>query len=152
MILEEQFPVPRYTAASKIDNSVISLLWQLWCHCNPNHNNFSSLSDTTVVAIFPTLCLWRFSLCSNLEGIDPEKLYRATLRTEFTCPKAKSTSPGLSDTTFFARWLELLSFTLFKLPKRILFFTCPTGKWCFCKIQITEELWNQFCLTKSFWG
>ena len=116
----------RSTAASKIDNSVISLLSQLWCHCNPNHNKFSSLSDTTVVAIFPNLCLWRLSLCSNLGGIDPEKLYPATLRTEFTCPRAKSTSPGLSDTTFFARWLEFLlaapqatltlSFTLSKLP------------------------------------
>ena len=109
MILEEQFPVPRYTAASKIGNSVISLLWQLWCRCNPNHNKFSSLSDTTVVAIFPNLCLWRLSLCSNLGGTDPEKLYRATLRKEFTRPIAKSTSPGLSDTTFFAHWLELLS-------------------------------------------
>ena len=39
-ILEEQFPVPRYTAASKLDNSVISLLWQLRCRCNPDHNNF----------------------------------------------------------------------------------------------------------------
>ena len=78
-ILEEQFPVPRYTAASKIGNSVISLLWQLRCHCNPDHNKFSSLSNTTVVAIFPNLCLWRRSLCSNLGGIDPEKLYRATL-------------------------------------------------------------------------
>ena len=28
-ILEEQFPVPRNTAASEIGNSVISLLWQL---------------------------------------------------------------------------------------------------------------------------
>ena len=101
--------MPRYTAASKIGNSVISLLWQLWCRCNPNHNKFSSLSDTTVVAIFPNLCLWRLSLWSNLGGIDPEKLYRATLRKEFTRPIAKSTSPGLSDTTFFARWLELLS-------------------------------------------
>ena len=27
------------------------------------------------------------------------------LRTEFTSPIAKSSSPGLSDTTFFARWL-----------------------------------------------
>ena len=27
------------------------------------------------------------------------------LKTEFTSPIAKSTSPGLSDTTFFARWL-----------------------------------------------
>ena len=32
-----------------------------------------------MVAIFPKLCLWRRSLCSNLGGIDPEKLYRATL-------------------------------------------------------------------------
>ena len=40
MIFEEQFPVPRYTAASKIGNSVISLLWQLRCHCNPDHNKF----------------------------------------------------------------------------------------------------------------
>ena len=65
-------------------------------------------------------------MATNLGGIDPEKLYRATLRTEFTCLIAKSTSPGLSDTTFFARWLELLSaapqatltisFMLSKLP------------------------------------
>ena len=77
-ILEEQFPVPRNTAASKIGNSVISLLWQLRCH-----NNFSPLSDTTVVAVFPNLCLWRRSLCSNLGDIDPEKLYRVTLMTGF---------------------------------------------------------------------
>ena len=32
-----------------------------------------------MVAIFPKLCLWRRSLCSNLGGIDLEKLYRATL-------------------------------------------------------------------------
>ena len=79
MIFEEQFLVPRYTAASKIGNSVISLLWQLRCRCNPDHNKFPSSSNTTVVAIFPKLCLWRRSLCSNLGGIDPEKLYRATL-------------------------------------------------------------------------
>ena len=29
------------------------------------------------------------------------------LKTEFTSPVAKSTSPGLSDSTFFARWLYL---------------------------------------------
>ena len=39
-ILEEQFPVPRYTAKSKIGNSVISLLWQLWCRCNLIITNF----------------------------------------------------------------------------------------------------------------
>ena len=32
-----------------------------------------------MVAIFPNLSLWRRSLCSNLAGINPEKLYRATL-------------------------------------------------------------------------
>ena len=35
-----------------------------------------------MVAIFPKLCFWRRSLCSNLGGIDPEKLYRATLSLE----------------------------------------------------------------------
>ena len=79
MIFEEQFPVLRYTAAIKIGNSVISLLWQLRCSCNPDHNKFSSSRNTTVVAIFPKHCLWRRSLCSNLGGIHPEKLYRATL-------------------------------------------------------------------------
>ena len=81
-ILEEQFPVPRYTTASKIGNSVIPLLRQLWCSCNPDHNKVSSLSNTTVVTTFPNPCLWRRSLCSNLGGIDPEKLYRATLNWE----------------------------------------------------------------------
>ena len=80
MIFEERFPVPRYTDARKIGNSVISLLWQLRCRCNPDHNKFSSSPNTTVVAIFPKLCFWRRSLCSNLGGIDPEKLYQATLR------------------------------------------------------------------------
>ena len=80
-ILEEQFPVPRYTAASKIGNSVISLLWQLRCHCNPDQTKFSSLSNTTVVAIFRNLCSWRRILCSNFRGIDPEKLYGAILNT-----------------------------------------------------------------------
>ena len=51
-ILEEQFSVPRYAATSKRGNSVISLLWQLWCRCNIDHNKFSSLSNTTVVAVF----------------------------------------------------------------------------------------------------
>ena len=61
--------MPRNAAASKIGNSVISLLWQLRFHWNPDHNRFSSLSDTTVVAICQNLCFWRRSLCSNLEGI-----------------------------------------------------------------------------------
>ena len=77
--MEEQFPVPRNHAASKIGNGVISLLWQLRWHCNPDHNKISSSSNTTVVSLFPNLCLWRLSWRSNVGGIDPEKLYRATL-------------------------------------------------------------------------
>ena len=78
-ILEEQFPVPRYTAANKIGNSVISLLWQLRCRYNLDHNKLSSLFNTTVVAILTNLCFGRRSVCSNLGGIDPERLRRATL-------------------------------------------------------------------------
>ena len=48
-----------------IGNGVISLLWELRCHCNPDHDKFTSLSNTTVVAIFSNVCLWRRSLCSN---------------------------------------------------------------------------------------
>ena len=37
--------MPRNIAASKIGNGVISLLWQLRCHCIPDHDKFSSLSN-----------------------------------------------------------------------------------------------------------
>ena len=49
------------------------------CHCNPDHNNFSTLPNIIVVVIFPKLCFWPRSLCSNLVGMKPEKLYRAKL-------------------------------------------------------------------------
>ena len=55
---------------------------------------FSSLINTIVLAIFPNLCLWRRSLCSNLGDIDPEKLYRATLR-------------NLSFNAFSLKWLQI---------------------------------------------
>ena len=55
-ILEEQFPVQRNTAANNLGNSVMSLLWQLRCHRNPDLSKFSSLSNTGVVVISPNLC------------------------------------------------------------------------------------------------
>ena len=55
-ILEEEFPVPRNTAARKISNGVISLLWQLRCNSNADHNKFLSLSNTAVVVFFQNLC------------------------------------------------------------------------------------------------
>ena len=74
-----RFPNAENYCWSKTGNGVISLLWQLRCHCNANHNKSSSLSNAIAVAIFPSLCLRRRRLCSNLGGIDPEKLYRTTL-------------------------------------------------------------------------
>ena len=56
-IVKEQFPVPRNKAASKIGNGVISLLWQLRCRCNLDHNKFSSLSNTVVVEISKSLLM-----------------------------------------------------------------------------------------------
>ena len=44
---------------SKIGNGVITLLWQPWSWQIFRLN-------TTVVTIFPNVCLWRRSLCSNL--------------------------------------------------------------------------------------
>ena len=38
--------------AQIISNGVITLLWQLRCHCNPDLNNFLPLSNTAVVVIF----------------------------------------------------------------------------------------------------
>ena len=76
--------MPINTATSEIGNGVISLPWQLRCHCNPDHNKFSSLSNTTVVLIFPNLCLWRRSVRSNVGGIHSKKLYRATLSQNVT--------------------------------------------------------------------
>ena len=79
-ILEEEFPVPRNTAASKIGDGVILLPWQLRCHCHPDHNNFSSLSNTIVVVIFPEIFVYGDVVYAQIWGeIDPEKLYRATL-------------------------------------------------------------------------
>ena len=75
---QERFHTVRNNAASIIGNGVISLLWQLSCHCDHDHDKFSSLSNTTLVAIFPNVCLWQLGLCSNLAGVDREKLYRGT--------------------------------------------------------------------------
>ena len=52
----ERFPVPRNTAAGEIADCIISLLRQLRCHCNHDHNKFSSLSNTAVVVIFSSPC------------------------------------------------------------------------------------------------
>ena len=62
-------------------NGVISLLW-LRCHCNTDHDKFSS-----VVAIFLNVCLWRSNLHSNLvltlkNCIEPPS-YASNVRTAY---------------------------------------------------------------------
>ena len=56
-----------------------------------------------MVAIFPKLCFWRRSLCSNLGGIDPEKLSRATLSLLELVIKTPSIYVKLPETP---RWLD----------------------------------------------
>ena len=104
-ILKENFRVPRNTAPSKIGNSVISLLWQLRCHCNPDHNKISIFIWYNFGGDFSQSLLWRRSLCSNLGGIDPEKLYRATL-TRSSRGSTKSFS-SVNVESVGERWLKM---------------------------------------------
>ena len=74
-----------------------------------------------MVAIFPKLCLWRRSLCSNLVGIGPEKLYRATLILFYIlrlCPRRWDKGAGWSTIPlrlrFFNPKLILLFYTKVK--------------------------------------
>ena len=78
-IVKEQFPVPRNKAASKIGNGVISLLWQLRCRCNPNHNKFSPLSNTAAVIIFKVFVNGDVVYAKTRGILSRKKSYRATL-------------------------------------------------------------------------
>ena len=49
--------------------------WQLRCHCIPDHDKFSSLSNKSVVAIFPNICLWRDSYAQNWEVLTLKNCY-----------------------------------------------------------------------------
>ena len=83
-----------------------------------------------MVAIFPNVCLWRRSLCLNLAGIDPEKLYRAT----FICQYGLCCCiiwPSFLFDRFVKNWATCKNF----LGK---WFTAPPGKkmpvrLCLCK-------------------
>ena len=55
----------------------VAITTPIGCHCNPVRDKFH-LYLIQLVVIFLNVCLWRHSLRSNLEGIDPEKLYLAT--------------------------------------------------------------------------
>ena len=126
---------PPVTAADKciIGNGVVSLLWQLRCHCSPDHNKCSSLSNTTVVATFANVYgdivyaqTWHW-------GIDPEKLYRAT----FICQYGLCCCivwPSFLFGCFVQIWATCKNF----LGK---WFTAPPGK------KFPVRLWQERLLT-----
>ena len=50
--------MPRNIAVSKMGNGVISLLWQLQCNCNPDHDKFSSFSKGVFIWDDPDQDQW----------------------------------------------------------------------------------------------
>ena len=69
--------LPKNTAARKIGNVVIPLLWQLRFHWNPHQNKSSSLYNTTVLTPgnFSKSLFIAVSLFSNVGDIDLESDY-----------------------------------------------------------------------------
>ena len=85
------------------------------------------------------------------------------LRTEFTSPIAKSTSPGLSDTTFFARWHSVIIYADHtKGPQGVCpIYICSTGNtlfWgqhsfpcsCLWGLERRDWFWEWRCLSRIF--
>ena len=70
-----------------------------------------------MVSVFPNLCLWRRSLRSNVGGIDPEKLYRATLK-----------RAGFANATLGALKLLPCPLGTFVNASRLECVECPAGK------------------------
>ena len=115
--------MPRNIAASKICNGVISLLWQLQCHCIPDHDKFSSLSNKTVVAVFPNVCLWRRSYSQNWEVLSVKNCYSVEPPSYVTTAYVVASYGPLflSTVRFFKIWAICEKF----LGKS---FTAPPGK------------------------
>ena len=65
------------------------------------------------MVIFPNLCYWRRSLCSNLVGIDPEKPYRATLNYGFQISLLQGTVCAAHFSLL--NWSEKKYFDFFKI-------------------------------------
>ena len=131
----------RNNAASIIGNGVILLLWQLRCHCNPDHDKFSSLSNTTVVAIFPNVCLWQRIVYAQTWQlyIDPENLYWGT----FVCQYA-----GLCCCIVWPLFLFDCFVKIWAICKNFLgkWSTAPPGR------KLPVRLWNQWRFSSKLWG
>ena len=100
-ILEEQFPVPRYTAASKIGNGVISI--SLRCHCN--------LIITSFHLYLIQLC-WPFFqifVCSNVVYAQTWEVL--TLKNCIEPPYANDLTFSLASVQYTLATFEVVAFT-----------------------------------------
>ena len=90
-----------------------------------------------LVVIFLNVCLWRHSLRSDLEGIDPEKLYLATFICQYAlyCYKVWP-SFFFVDECFVKIWATCHNF----LGK---WFTAPSGK------KLPVRLWYPSLITRK---
>ena len=76
------------------------------CHSGKLKLTFSS---PNIISTSPRNSLMSRLISQFIRNLDSSKNFTCPsgkLITEFTSPIAKPTSPGLSDTTFFARWFE----------------------------------------------
>ena len=137
--------MPRNIAASKIGNGVISLLWQIPCHCIPDHDKFSSLSNKTVVAIFPNVCLWRRSYTQNWELLTLKNCYSIEPPSyASTAYVAASYGPRFFSTVRFVNLREFFWANQFtappgkKFPLRLCSNICPYW-WSFARLILSHS-------------
>ena len=98
-----------HTAASKIGNGVISLLWQLRCHCNHNHYKFPFWSNTDVLVIFQILV--------NGDVIHAQNSEVLTLQNPIEPPSATNTTTSSENAV---KKMNLRSFKLYRVYLNIL--------------------------------
>ena len=119
----------------------VAITTPIGCHCNPDHDKFH-LYLIQLVETFQNVCLWRHSLRSNLEGIDPEKLYLATFICQYAprCCKVWPSFLFVDDCfvkiwatcdNFLGKWFTAPSGK--KLPVRLCSLQCMYNLYAFCR-------------------
>ena len=109
----------------------VAITTPIGCHCNPVRDKFH-LYLIQLVVIFLNVCLWRHSLRSKLEDIDPEKLYLATFICQYAlcCCKVWPSFVFVDD-CFVKIWATCDNFL---------------GKW------FTAPLWQKIARTPGGWN
>ena len=92
--------------------------------------------------------IWQF--CCNLNSSKNFTCTSGKLRTEFTSPMAKYTSPGLSDTTFFARPVQVSissipSVASYMRKRHVLIFGCKHDMFCCLTFEVCSKRMLSTC-------